>query len=129
MYKKQRPTKSRRIKSLVTEQHQRQKQARRDDKTVTTKQCEHKRSDASIAEELHQRAVTQPYRLFQLHEILKMFNLDDKRMIRYRKLSARDPKSNPWIGDKTRPEKFAEWLWTKRLELEEETPSDQGKLA
>ena len=121
MHKRKHPTKSKLLKPLVTEQHQRQKQAWRDDKTLFPKQRERKRS-TEIAEELHQRAIAQPYRLFRLHEILKMFNLDDKRMIRYRKLSARDPKSNPWIGDKTRPENFAAWLWGKRFELEEEHP-------
>jgi len=119
MYKRKRPRRSTLLKPVVTEQRQRQKQGRRSDETLGTKQREHKRSNAEIAEELHQRAIAQPYRLFQLHEILKMFNLDDKRMIYYRKLSARDPMSNPWIGDKTRPEKFADWLWGKRLELEE----------
>jgi hypothetical protein len=119
MQKRKRPKRPKLLKPVVTEQHQRQKQARRDDGTFVTKQRERKRSNAEIAEELHQRAIAQPYRLFRLHEILKMFNLDDKRMIRYRKLSAHDPKSDPWIGDKTRPEKFAEWLWGKRLELEE----------
>ena len=120
MYKRKRPKRSTLLKPLVTER-QRQKQGRRSDETLATKQREHKRSNAEIAEELHTRAIAQPYRLYRLHEILKMFNLDDKRMIYYRKLSARDPMSNPWIGDKTRPEKFAEWLWGKRFELEENT--------
>ena len=119
MYKRKRPKRSKLLKPLVTEQRQRQKQSRRNDETLAIKQREHKWSNAEVAEELHQRAIAQPYRLYRLHEILKMFNLDDKRMIYYRKLSARDPMSNPWIGDKTRPEKFAEWLWGKRLELEE----------
>jgi hypothetical protein len=122
MRKRKRPKKPHLLKPFVTEQHQRHKRARRDDETPVTKQHERRRSNAEVAEELHQRALAQPYRLFRLHEVLKMFNLDDKRMIRYRKLSAHDPKSNPWIGDKTRPEKFAEWLWDKRLELEEKRP-------
>src|ERR1043166_9382060 len=119
MYKRKRPKRSKLLRPLVTEQRQRQKQGRRSDETLATKQREHKRSNPEIAEELHQRAIAQPYRLYRLHEILKMFNLDDKRMTYYRKLSGSDPISNPWIGDKTRPEKFAEWLWGKRLELEE----------
>jgi hypothetical protein len=122
MQKRKRPKRPTLLKPVVTEQRQRQKQARRDDETLVTKQRERKRSNAEVAEELHQRAIAQPYRLFRLHEVLKMFNLDDKRMIRYRKLSVHDPKSNPWIGDKTRPAKFAEWLWGKRLELEEKHP-------
>jgi hypothetical protein len=110
------------LKPPVTGQHQQQKQARRDDEMLATTQRERKPSYVKIAEELHQRAIAQPYRLFRVHEILTLFNLDDKRLIRYRKLSARDPKSDPWIGDKTRPEKFAEWLWGKRFELEEKHP-------
>ena len=122
MQKRKRPKKPKLLKPLITEQQQAQKQARRDDKTLAKKQRARKQSNPEVAEELHQRAIAQPYRLFRLHEVLKMFNLDDKRMVRYRKLSAHDPKSNPWIGDKTRPEKFAEWLWGKRLELEEKHP-------
>gem|GEM_PF-3541554 len=122
MQKRKRPKKPKLLKPLVPEQQQRQKQARRDDETRATKQRERKQSNAEVAEELHRCAIAQPYRLFRLHEVLKMFNLDDKRMVRYRRLSAHDPKSNPWIGDKTRPEKFAEWLWGKRLELEEKHP-------
>jgi hypothetical protein len=122
MNKRKGRTKSKLLKHFVTEQPQRQKQAGGDDTTPAKKERERRPLNAEIGEELHQRAIAQPYRLFPLHEILTMFNLDDKRMIRYRKLSARDAKSNPWIGDKTRPEKFAEWLWDKRLELEEQDP-------
>jgi len=122
MQKRKRPKKPKLLKPLVPEQRQRQKQARRYDETRATKQRERKQSNAEVAEELHRCAIAQPYRLFRLHEVLKMFNLHDKRMVRYRRLSAHDPKSNPWIGDKTRPEKFAEWLWGKRLELEEKHP-------
>ena len=106
MQKRKRAKKPKVLEPFVTEQHQRQNQARRDDETLVTRQRERKRSNAEVAEELHQRTIAQRYRLFRLHEVLKMFNLDDKRMIRYRKLSARDPRSNPWIGDKTRPEKI-----------------------
>ena len=95
MQKRKRSTRPKLLKPVVTEQHQRRKQARRDDGTFVTKQRERKRSNAEGAGELHQRAIAQPYRLFRLHEVLKMFNLDDKRMIRYRKLSAHDPQSNP----------------------------------
>jgi hypothetical protein len=121
MHKRKRAKRTILVKPLVTEQHQRQKQGRRNDETLAQKQRARTQPNAETAEELHQRAIAQPYRLYRLHEILKMFNLDDKRMIHYRKLSARDPTSNPWIGDKTRPEKFAEWLWGKRFELEENT--------
>ena len=61
MHKRKRAKRTKLLKPLVTEQHQRQKQGRRDDETLATKQRERKQPNAEIAEELHQRAIAQPY--------------------------------------------------------------------
>jgi hypothetical protein len=69
-------------------------------------------------ESLYAKAGSRRYQLFFVHEIRRMFGIDDAAMRRFRKLSSRDPETDPWINDKTRPEKFHEWLWGKRIELE-----------
>jgi hypothetical protein len=59
MQKRKRSNRPKLLKPVVTEQRQRQKQARRDDETLVTKQRERKRSNAEVAEVLHQRAIAQ----------------------------------------------------------------------
>lgn len=59
-----------------------------------------------------------PFRLFNVTEIRVLFEIPEHQLRRFRKLSSRDPSSDPWIFDLTRPEKFHDWIWGKRLELE-----------
>ncbi len=79
---------------------------------------EKKQGSGAELQSLYKKADTLRYRLLMVHEIRKMFNIDELGMRRFRRLAARDPESDPWIGDKTLPQKFHEWLWGKRLELE-----------
>lgn len=70
------------------------------------------------AESLNTLAKENVWRLFNVTEIRAIFNIGEQTMIRYRKLSARDQATDPWINDLTRPEKFEAWLWGKRIALE-----------
>jgi hypothetical protein len=70
-------------------------------------------------ERLLKLAKENPWRLFNAGEMVVLFNIGEKAMTRLRKLSMKDRKSDPWSGDKTHPEKFAEWFWGRRIELEE----------
>jgi hypothetical protein len=70
------------------------------------------------AERLNKLARENPWRLFNVEQICRIFGLGESTLTRLRKLAARDQDSDPWIADRTRPEVFAEWLWHKRKELE-----------
>jgi hypothetical protein len=70
------------------------------------------------AERLNKLAHENPWRLFSVEQICRIFGLGESTLTRLRKLAARDQGSDPWIADRTRPEVFAEWLWHKRKELE-----------
>jgi hypothetical protein len=59
-----------------------------------------------------------PYQLFNVAQIRVLFDLPEHQLRRFRKLSGREPKTDPWMNDLTRPEKFHDWLWGKRYELE-----------
>lgn len=59
-----------------------------------------------------------PWCVFNVNEIRVLFGIPEHQLTRLRKLAARDPETDPWLNDKTRPEKFHDWLWSKRFELE-----------
>jgi hypothetical protein len=82
-------------------------------------------------EKLIQEAKENPWRLFDVNEIRVLFRIGEKQMTRLRKLSAKDfvdtgRKNDPWgdgNGTVTRPERFADWYWGRRVDLEEKYKS------
>lgn len=73
-------------------------------------------------DELNRLARENPYLTFNVGQIRLLFDLPEVVMTRLRKLAQKDRKTDPWINDKTRPEKFQEWLWGRRIDLEIEHP-------
>src|SRR5882724_11680320 len=71
-------------------------------------------------EQVLKLAKESPWRLFDTREIRILFKIGEKGMIWLRKLASRDPKTDPWDGDKTRPEQFHQWYWNERKRIESE---------
>jgi hypothetical protein len=65
-----------------------------------------------------------PMRLFCVGDIGNIFHIGKKTMTRLRKLAEKDPISDPWEGDLTNPEQFANWYWGKRRELQCQFPNN-----
>jgi hypothetical protein len=65
-----------------------------------------------------------PMRLFCVGDIGTIFHIGKKTMTRLRKLAEKDPISDPWEGDLTNPEQFAQWYWGKRRELQSQFPNN-----
>jgi hypothetical protein len=63
-----------------------------------------------------------PWRLFKVNEIQVLYNIGEKAIRFYRHLAQRDQKTDPWEGDKTRPEEFHRWFWEERKRIEKENP-------
>ena len=65
-----------------------------------------------------------PMRLFCVGDIGAIFHIGKKAMTRLRKLAEKDPITDPWEGDLTNPEQFAQWYWGKRRELQCQFPNN-----
>lgn len=74
-------------------------------------------------DELNQLAKENLFVLFNGVQIRILFDIGESAMTRFRKLASKERGSDPWINDKTRPEKFNEWLWSKRIQLETDNPT------
>jgi len=59
-----------------------------------------------------------PERLLKVAEVRLYFHIPVQTMTQLRTLAAKDPESDPWIGDQTAVPQFSEWLWKKRRLLE-----------
>lgn len=60
-----------------------------------------------------------PYILLNVTDIRLLFDIGVKPMRHLRAIAQKDRPTDPWDGDLTRPEKFAEWYWGtyRRLRL------------
>lgn len=63
------------------------------------------------------------YALYNVQEIQTRFRLPAVTLTRFRALAAKDPETDPWIGNYTRPHEFHVWLWHERKRLEKLHPS------
>jgi hypothetical protein len=75
-------------------------------------------ANGALAEGLNKLAHDNPWRLFNVGEIRAIFDIGETAVTRLRKLASRDQSTDPWVNDKTRPEKFHAWLWGTRIDLE-----------
>jgi hypothetical protein len=60
------------------------------------------------------------YAFVSVEELRIITRIGEKQMIHLRKVAAKDDKSDPWYGgqDLTSVEKFWEWYWGPRRQLE-----------
>ena len=63
-----------------------------------------------------------PFRLFSVEEIRLILGIGQKRMTALRKLAQKEPETDPWDGDFTRPEIFQAWYWEDRPRIEGRPP-------
>jgi hypothetical protein len=63
------------------------------------------------------------YALSNVEEIRLRFRLPAATLTRFRALAAKDPETDPWIGNYTRPHEFHVWLWHERKRLEKLHPT------
>lgn len=63
-----------------------------------------------------------PLRLFNVGDIQRIFRIPPATMTELRQLAARDPATDPWLGDLTSPQEFSQWFWHTRRGLVEKFP-------
>lgn len=63
-----------------------------------------------------------PLRLFNVGDIRKIFRIPEQTMTELRQLAARDPETDPWMGDLTSPQEFSQWFWHTRRVLNQKFP-------